>query len=117
MDCIAILSLSKFCVAGISTEGALFSYHANWEAPGRWVIEILTKKRRFLFKPMESLQVQILGSVAVNAVELDDTLDKDFKPGIYLQTKAFIENDDSRFCSIREQKNMINSFYIKMCGY
>jgi predicted dehydrogenase len=108
---------ANFCGAGISTEGALFSYHANWEAPGRWVIEILTKKRRFLFKPMEVLQVQVLGSVAVNPVELDDSLDKDFKPGIYLQTKAFMDGDNSRFCTVEEQKNMINSFYNKMSGY
>jgi predicted dehydrogenase len=108
---------SNFCGAGISTKGALFSYHANWEAPGRWVIEILTKKRRFLFKPMESLQVQMLGSVAVNPVELDDALDKDFKPGIYLQTKAFIDGDYSRFCTIEEQKKRIEKVYLKMSGY
>jgi predicted dehydrogenase len=108
---------ANFCGAGISTEGALFSYHANWEAPGRWVIEILTKKRRFLFKPMESLQVQILGSLAVNPVELDDALDKDFKPGLFLQTESFIRGDYSRFCNIEEQYYMIRAFYTKMSGY
>ena len=110
-------SSSNFCGAGISTEGSLFSYHANWEAPGRWVIEVLTKKHRLLFKPMESLQIQVLGSVAVNPVEIDDTLDKAFKPGIYLQTQAFLVGDFSKFCTIQEQKNMINKFYSKMSGY
>ena len=108
---------SNFAGAGISSEGGLFSYHANWEAPGRWVIEVLTKKHRLLFKPMESLQIQVLGSVAVNPVEIDDTLDKTFKPGIYLQTKAFLDGDFSRFCTIQEQKEMINKFYSKMSGY
>ena len=108
---------SNFCGAGISTEGAMFSYHANWEAPGRWVIEVLTKKRRLLFKPMESLQIQMLGSVAVNSVELDEELDKAFKPGLYLQTKAFIKGDDSRFCSLKEQKKIIEKVYLKMSGY
>ena len=108
---------SNFCGSGISIEGALFSYHADWETPGRWVIEILTKKRRLIFKPMECLQVQNLGSVAVNPVEIDDILDKEYKPGIYLQTKAFIEGEYNRFCTINDQSIMINSFYIKMSGY
>lgn len=110
-------SSSKFCGAGVTETGALFSYHADWEAPGRWVIEILTKKRRLIFKPMETLQVQLLGSVAVNPVELDDHLDKDFKPGLYLQTKAFLENDYTRFCTIHEQKEMIENVYNKISGY
>jgi predicted dehydrogenase len=108
---------SVFAGAGVSEKGALFSYHADWEAPGRWVIEILTKKRRLLFKPMEALQVQVLGSVAINPVEIDDTLDKEFKPGLYLQTKAFLDGDNSRFCTIQEQAFMIEHYYAKMSGY
>jgi len=108
---------SVFAGAGESESGALFSYHADWEAPGRWVIEILTKKNRLLFKPMESLQIQQLGSIAVNPVEIDDKLDKEFKPGLYLQTKAFLENDFSRFCTLQEQKEMIEKYYFSMSGY
>ncbi len=108
---------ANFCGAGISQSGALFSYHANWEAPGRWVLEILTKKHRLLFKPMESLQIQVLGSVAVNPVEIDDHLDKEFKPGLYLQTKAFLENNDTNFCAVQEQKEMIDRYYLQMSGY
>jgi predicted dehydrogenase len=110
-------SSSNFSGAGISDKDALFSYHANWEAPGRWVIEILTRKNRLIFKPMETLQIQVLGSVAVNPVELDDQLDKDFKPGFYLQTKAFLEQDMNRFCTIMEQLRMIENYYSKMSGY
>jgi predicted dehydrogenase len=108
---------SNFCGAGVSKTGALFSYHANWEAPGRWVLEVLTNKNRLLFKPMESLQIQVLGSVAVNPCELDDKDDKEFKPGLYKQTKAYLENDYNRFCSIQEQKLMIDEYYLKMSGY
>jgi hypothetical protein len=110
-------SSSIFCGAGITDNDSLFSYHADWEAPGRWVLEIMTKKRRLIFKPMESLQVQVLGSVAVNPVEIDNTLDVDYKPGLYLQTKAFLENNFSRFCSINEQSFMISNVYKKMAGY
>lgn len=108
---------SNFCGAGISEKDALFSYHANWEGPGRWVIEILTSKNRLLFKPMETLQIQAIGSVAINPVELDDQLDKDFKPGLYLQTKAFLDGDYKRFCTLAEQKEALEKYYITMSGY
>jgi predicted dehydrogenase len=110
-------SSSAFAGAGISDKDALFSYQANWEAPGRWVVEMLTKKHRLYFKPMEKLQIQEIGSVAVNPVEIDDKLDTDFKPGLYLQTKAFISGDYTRFCDINEQKRMITDVYLKMSGY
>jgi predicted dehydrogenase len=107
---------SIFSGAGISVNGALFSYIANWESPGRWVIELSTSKRRFIFKPMEILQVQEIGSVTILPVILNDSNDKQFKPGIYLQTKYFLESNYSRFCSIQQQAKMLN-IYCKMSGY
>lgn len=108
---------ASFAGAGVSDKKALFSYSANWEAPGRWVVEILTKKHRLYFKPMEALQIQELGSVAVNPVEIDNQLDLDFKPGFYLQTKAFLDGDYSRFCTIEQQKEHIDNYYLKISGY
>lgn len=108
---------SVFSGTGESEKGALFSYQANWEGPGRWVLEIVTPKHRLIFKPMETLQIQKIGSVAVEPVEIDDKLDKDFKPGLYLQTKAFIEGDYNRFCDIFEQEVNITNYYLKMSGY
>jgi len=108
---------SNFAGAGISETGALFSYHANWEAPGRWVLEMLTKKTRLIFKPMESLQIQVIGSVTVTPVELSDQLDKEYKPGLYLQTKAFVENNYKNFCTLQEQKENIQNYYLKMSNY
>lgn len=108
---------SIYVGAGMSENGALFSYQANWSAPGRWVVEILTKKHRLYFKPMESLQIQNLGSVAVNPVEIDNHFDVDFKPGLYLQTKAFLESDYSRFCTIEKQRENIENYYLKMSNY
>lgn len=108
---------SIFSGAGISQKGALFSYHANWESPGRWVIEIMTRKHRLIFKPMESLQLQKIGSVALELVEIDDSLDVNFKPGLYLQTESFLKSDFSRFCTIQEQMETIELYYNKMSGY
>ena len=49
---------SIFSGAGETEAGALFSYHANWQAPGRWVIEMFTAQHRLIFKPLEKLQIQ-----------------------------------------------------------
>ena len=83
---------AKYAGAGVTEKNAVFSYHANWAAPGRWAVEILTNKHRLYLKPMESLQMQALGSVAVNPVQIDDAMDKKFKPGLYLQTKQYPGN-------------------------
>ncbi len=109
---------TNFAGAGISSvNGALFSYEANWEAPGRWNIDVMTNKHRLIFKPMEKLQIQNIGSVAVSFVEdIDYSLDENFKPGLYLQTKSFLEEDFLKFCTIRQQgKNIL--LYKKMSGY
>ena len=105
-----------FSGAGITNKGALFSYQANWNAPGRWVVEVLTTKHRLYFKPMETLQIQEKGSVAIKPVEIDNQLDIDFKPGFYLQTKAFVEGDYGRFCTINQQKKSLEAIYKKING-
>ncbi|PCJ89616.1 MAG: myo-inositol 2-dehydrogenase [Flavobacteriales bacterium] len=102
---------SNFSGAGITETGALFAYHANWEAPGRWAIEVLTKKHRLIFKPIEKLQIQEIGSIAVNEVNsIDYSLDEQYKPGLYLQTKAFLEGDCGEFCNVFEQQKAMECY-------
>ncbi len=110
------LSASRFCGSGITEKGVLFNYQADWEAPGRWGVEVLTRKRRFIFRPMEQLQVIQLGSVKVDTVELDDGLDKEFKSGLYMQTKSFLDGDDHFFCSVDEQLKHC-AVYDEMANY
>lgn len=81
---------SIFAGAGISESGALFSYHANWEAPGNWKIEILTPSRRLIYNPLEKLYVQRIGTTLLEEVNLDDIYDKTFKPGLYRQVHSFL---------------------------
>jgi predicted dehydrogenase len=105
-----------FAGAGI-TKTALFSYEANWEAPGRWNIDIMTKKHRYIFKPMERLQIQQIGSVVVSFIEdIDYSYDEKFKPGLFLQTQAFLENQFENFCSLHEQVENMKLYKI-MSGY
>lgn len=107
---------ARFCGAGETHEGALFSYSGDWEAPGRWVVEILTKKRRFIFKPLETLQVQLLNSVAVTPVELDTTLDTQYKPGFYRQVEHFLTDNEEGLCTLAE--HLENSrIYARIANY
>lgn len=98
-----------FVGAGRSTSGALFSYQANWTAPGRWGVEILTKKHRLIFRPMEKLQIQNLGSVKIVEVPIDDRLDITFKSGLYRQVSGYFKQD-KRLCTIDQQKHHLKYY-------
>ena len=107
---------SKYAGAGISDKGIPFSYQANWDAPGRWAVEILTDEHRLYFRPMEKLAIQNKGSVVVEDVEIDDQLDIDFKPGLYKQVEAFLyDKNDDKLLTIGEQLCHM-SFYEKIDG-
>jgi predicted dehydrogenase len=82
-----------FAGAGVSEFGAAFSYHANWAAPGRWGVEVLTSRRRLILRPLEKLQALMIGSVAIESVPIDEELDIRFKPGLFRQVRAFLERD------------------------
>ncbi|MGD8172517.1 Gfo/Idh/MocA family oxidoreductase [Vibrio sp. TRT 21S02] len=107
---------SIFSGAGISTEGALFSYNANWESAGRWSVEVLTKENRYIFRPMEQLQVQKRGTIPIVNVDIDDTLDIKYKPGLYKQVEAFLSSNKELLCSVNEQLDMFQ-YYESMAGY
>ena len=105
---------SVFAGAGITDKGALFSYHANWAAPGRWGVDILTEKHRLIFRPLEKLRIQKLKSISEEPVEIDYILDTKFKPGLYLQTLGFLEGgNQSSFIDINEHCNNVFEHLIK----
>ncbi|MBN2570162.1 MAG: Gfo/Idh/MocA family oxidoreductase [Deltaproteobacteria bacterium] len=104
-----------FSGAGISENGALFSYQANWFAPGRWGVEILTKDSRLIFRPLEKLQIQRNRSVAIDFVEIDDRLDRDFKPGLFRQTEFFLNDvEHPNFITIDEHYDNVVNYYQKI---
>ena len=65
---------------------------------------------------MERLQQQIKGSVQIADFEVDDTLDADFKPGIFLQTKAFLNQEFNKILHLEQQLIML-PFYYSIGGY
>ena len=108
---------SIFCGAGVTERGSLFSYHANWEAPGRWGVEVLTKKHRLILRPLEDLYIQKIGSLISEKVIFNDSLDHKFKPGLYKQVEAFFNNPlNSYLCCLNDHYLMTKNFYVKICN-
>jgi len=107
---------ARFVGAGLTEQNVMFSYLADWQAPGRWGVELLTANRRLILRPMEQLQVMPLGTVKIEAMDPLDNLDQDYKPGLYRQTKAFLEGDDYLFSTLQEQVENVR-IYSEMAGY
>jgi len=105
---------SYFSGAGITENGVLFSYLSNWESAGRWSVELLTAKRRIYLKPLEGIEIQEKGTISLNAYDFDDSLDKKFKPGVYLQLKAFLSGDNSRLIDCTEHIASCKDIYKRM---
>ncbi|OGV57341.1 MAG: myo-inositol 2-dehydrogenase [Lentisphaerae bacterium GWF2_50_93] len=107
---------SIFTGAGRTDKGAPFSYFADWAAPGRWGVEFLTAKRRLILRPLEELHIQELGSVAIQKAELDDRLDREFKPGLFRQVEAFLDKNTQCLPDIHYQAKMM-PVYFGMANY
>lgn len=80
--------------SGVTEEGALFSYIADWTAPGRWGVEVRTPERRLVLQPLEELKEQRHGRLVLEPVGIDDELDRRFKPGVYEQVRTFLEEPE-----------------------
>ena len=79
---------THFSGAGLAEDGAVFSYYANWEIDGPWLVEIQTPKRKLVLNPLEKLNEE-RGGVMV-PVECDDSLDTAFRPGLYREVECFL---------------------------
>jgi len=95
--------------SGATESGALFSYFADWQGPGRWSVEMITSRHRLIFRPLEKLLIQQIGSVAQEPVEIDDRLDVEFKPGFYRQTVAFLDAPET-LLSIQQQASHLGTY-------
>ena len=104
-------SASTFAGAGVSETGVLFNFSANWDSAGRWGLELHTKARKLIFRPMEELKVINRGSFEMIEMPLiNSNLDIDFKPGLYLQTKNFISRDFDVLKTLDQQIT-----FVKLC--
>lgn len=104
----------NFAGAGITKKGILFSYISNWESAGRWGIELLTDKRRIYLKPLETVNIQMKGSIEIFNHDFNDLIDKKFKPGLMLQIDSFIKNKQINLTGIIEHIQNTKDIYLKI---
>lgn len=78
---------------GLTQKGVHVSWHANWVAPGRWGVEVLTRKHRLILQPLEKLRLQSHAGFAEVEQTLNDADDLAFKPGLLRQTRAFLTGE------------------------
>lgn len=122
LNCITSGSLTwhsrsaRFAGMGTTTRGVMFSYSSDWEAPGRWSINVKTAKHRFILCPLEHLKCIDLGTVHQYEIRLENDLDTQFKPGLFRQVKAFLESDDILLVEASQQVAHIQVFE-KIAGY
>ena len=76
----------------------------------------MTKKHRFILRPMEKLQTIKLNNIEIKNIILKDKFDKKFKPGLYYQTISFLKKKNDLLCPLSEQVKNIK-LYSKMAGY
>lgn len=106
-------SAGAFVGMGRTDSGAMFTYNSDWVGPGRWGVEIVTASHRLIYRPLEKLQIQEVGTVRTNVEEVDDSLDQKYKPGFYKQVEAFLTQDSS-LPTIQEQCEHLLT-YRKIC--
>jgi len=97
---------SKFCGFGKTVNGVIFSYIADWGAPGRWSIEINTRKNRIILCPLEEISIQKIGSFKLKNIQLSNKVDIIYKPGLFKQTDKFLKREYDNFLTIEEQAEM-----------
>mgnify|MGYP001229409564 CR=1 FL=1 len=102
---------SVFCGSGVTENKVLFSYHANWEAPGSWEVHLYTKNYHLLLQPLEQLKVQKHGAKEIKRVPLHDVYDRRFKPGLFLQVLSFLSEKGKDLKTIVEQCEDVRNIY------
>lgn len=97
---------------GRTRSGALFTYHADWTSPGRWGLEVRTRRHRLVFQPLEHLKAQRLTGFALEDIAIDDGFDREFKPGLYRQVAAFLSRSPQScaLLSLSEHARRIPAF-------
>jgi len=102
---------SQFVGHGQLENGGLFSYHADWDAAPRWMVEVMTSKRNLMFNPLEKLNERSPEGFAITSVDLDDDLDTRFKPGLHAQTNAFLKGIHTDLATIASHADHMEKIY------
>ena len=102
---------SQFVGHGRLENGGLFSYHADWDAAPRWMVEVMTPKRTLMFNPLEKLNERSPEGFAITPIALEDDLDTRFKPGLHAQTEAFLKGNTTDLATIASHAHHMEDIY------
>lgn len=96
-------SACRFSGSGVTHDGTIFSYRADWDAPGRWGITAYTKNYKLDLIPLEQLQVTKRNSTTPETVTFNEPKHVDFKPGLHQQILDFMSDEPSSvLCTLYE---------------
>ena len=70
----------------------------------------MTFKRKIILKPLEEVQFQIKGTIDAEKFTFDESLDQNFKPGLFNQLQAFLNFEKTNLISLK--MHIENSKYI-----
>ena len=102
-----------FTGAGITDRDVPFSYYANWEIDGPWLVEIQTSKRKLILNPLEKLTAEKDGTI--DEVAYDNSLDTKFRPGLYREVESFF--NDLRDLKTLDEQIQHFDWYEKICPH
>ena len=107
-------SAAVFRGSGTTDSGARFQYRADWRTTGSWGLEIETRRRRLLLRPLERLRIVVDG--IEDEVPPADDFDQRFKPGLHRQVAPFLDGDDRQACTLADQVENC-AVYDRIAGY
>ena len=104
--------------SGRTLNGATFTWHANWLSGGNWGIDLRTRRRRIVMQPLESIQIQGPLDNALQPMIIDDSRDRDFKPGFYGQVSAFLSErpGETHLLPLAEHARAVEAEYAAILG-
>lgn len=107
---------ARFAGSGQTDLDAAFSYIADWEAPGRWSVDIRTRERRLVLEPLEGLRVQRRPGFDL----VEQTLPRAAsgqKEGVLEMMRAFLEGEEAHLLvPIGTQARWAREVYRPMLG-
>ncbi len=106
---------SIFYGYGQSKNGVIITYSSNWDSPGRWGIEFMTKNYKIILKPLENVKI-LKHKGQIIQLKSEDKNEIDFKPGFYSMIDKFDKDNFDDFCTIDQQIDNLG-IYNKIAGY
>jgi len=109
---------SIFVGSGISEKDIPFSYHGDWSSWGGWSIEIMTKNRIYLLKPLENLFVMEKGSSEWKKIDFDVSF-SDTKQGLIEEIAIMLSRNDDLINNLvsLDKAASLNILAEKIFGY